>query len=102
MNRILLAWERHAPHPRLPRTLSARLHRAGFRVDALQIVPLFNAEFDQDTYGNRMIDLIVSFLANHADVPLGEASRWAQDVRDSGARGEYFFSLNRYVFLATK
>lgn len=102
MNRIMLAWERHAPHPRLPRTLAGRLRRAGFQVDSQQVLPLFNPDFDRNTYSQQMIDLIVSFVTNHADVPRTEANQWAEDIRDSGTRGEYFFSLNRYVFLASK
>lgn len=102
MNRILRAWEQHVPHPRLPRTLAPRLRRAGFRVDLQRVIPLFNPVFDRHTYSNQMVDLIVSFVAAHADIPLDEASRWADDLRDSGRRNEYFFSLNRYAFLATK
>jgi hypothetical protein len=30
----------------------------------------------------------------------GEAAAWADDLRALGARGEYFFSLNRYLFIA--
>jgi hypothetical protein len=67
-----------------------------------RVIPLFNPVFDRHTYSNQMVDLIVSFVAAHADIPLDEASRWADDLRDSGRRNEYFFSLNRYAFLATK
>ena len=38
--------------------------------------------------------------------PLGlspdEVHSWRQDLRDLGAHGRYFFSLNRYLFLAVK
>ena len=102
MNRVLLAWESHAPHPRLPRTLAGRLRRAGFRVDSQQVLPLFNSEFCQQSYSNQMIELIVSFVTVHAGISLAEGSKWAEDIRTAGGRGDYFFSLNRYAFLATK
>ena len=102
MNRILLAWEEHAPHARLPRTLAARLRRAGFRVDAQLVLPMFNPEFGEQTYSNRMIDLILPFVTAQAGIPLAIANQWAADLRESGARGDYFFSLNRYAFVATK
>lgn len=102
MNEILLAWEKHAPQPRLPRTLAGRLRRAGFSVEAQHIVPLFNPEFNPNTYSNRLIDLIVPFVTGHAGIPIGEANAWAHDLRTSGERGDYFFSLNRYLFIATK
>ncbi len=102
MNEILMAWEKHASQPRLPRILAGKLRRAGFSVEVQQVVPLFNPEFNQNTYSNRLIDLIVPFVTGHADIPIAEANAWAHDLRQSGERGDYFFSLNRYLFIATK
>jgi ubiquinone/menaquinone biosynthesis C-methylase UbiE len=102
MNRILAVWEEHAADPYLPRTLANRLRRAGFRVDAQQVIPLFNADFDPNTYSNRAIDLIVAFVADRAGITRQEAEAWAQELRQFGEHGEYFFSLNRYLFMATR
>jgi hypothetical protein len=35
-------------------------------------------------------------------VTQAEADAWADDLRALGARGEYFFSLNQYFFLARR
>jgi ubiquinone/menaquinone biosynthesis C-methylase UbiE len=102
MSRILTAWEEHAADPFLPRTLARRLSRAGFQVEAQKIVPLLNAEFNPNTYSNRMIDLIIPFVIGRAGITHDEAETWARDLRDRGQSGEYFFSLNRYFFLARK
>ncbi len=102
MNRILMAWEAHAPDPFLPRTLASKLNRSGFQVEEQKIIPLFNSEYDPDTYSNRMIDLIASFVVGRGGITQKEAKVWAQEVRSCGESGEYFFSLNRYFFLATK
>jgi ubiquinone/menaquinone biosynthesis C-methylase UbiE len=102
MNRILEAWGKHAADPRLPRTLANRLQRAGFRVTAQEIIPLFNADYDPDTYSNRVIDLIIPFVTSSDAIASDEAESWAQELRDMGERGEYFFSLNRYFFCAEK
>lgn len=102
MNRILGAWEEHVPHPHLPRTLGRRLRSAGFLVEPPRVIPLFNPDFDPETYSNRMIDLIVPFVAGRRGVTREEAHTWARELRESGAAGDYFFSLNRYLFLATK
>ena len=67
-----------------------------------QVIPLYNANYDPDTYSNRMIDLIVSFVAGRRDITRGAAEAWAREVRQAGEQQEYFFSLNRYLFLATK
>ena len=102
MNRILAAWEEHAADPYLPRTMANRLRRAGFRVEAQQVIPLFNADYDSNTYSNRIIDLIVPLVADRGGITRDEAEAWAQEVRRFGDRGEYFFSLNRYLFLAQR
>jgi len=102
MNRILKTWEQHAADPFLPRTLAKRLIRAGFQVHSQKIIPIYNAEFRQNTYSNRLIDLIIPFVVNTGNITKVEAEAWAQDLRERGQNGEYFFSLNRYFFLAKK
>ncbi|MBE0595406.1 MAG: methyltransferase domain-containing protein [Gemmatimonadales bacterium] len=102
MSRILTAWEEHAAHAFLPRTLAKRLKRADFQVETQNIIPLFNAEFDPNTYSNRLIDLIIPFVVGRGNITHDEAEIWARELRDCGEDGEYFFSLNRYFFLARK
>jgi len=62
MNRILAAWEPHATDSYLPRTLAGRMRRAGFRVESQRVIPLFNPTFDPNSYSNRIMDLILSFV----------------------------------------
>jgi hypothetical protein len=35
-------------------------------------------------------------------MPRAEAEAWLRDLQSLGSQGRYFFSLNRYLFLATK
>jgi ubiquinone/menaquinone biosynthesis C-methylase UbiE len=102
MNRILTAWEEHASDPFLPRTLASKLNRAGFHVESQKIMPLFNSGYDPNTYSNRMIDLVTSFVIGRNGITEDEAYEWARELRSSGETGQYFFSLNRYFFLAIK
>jgi len=102
MSRILAAWEQHAADSYLPRTLAGRLSRAGFRVESQQVIPLFNPAYDRNTYSNLMIDLIASFVVGRNGITRDEAEAWAGELRQSGERGEYFFSVNRYLFLARR
>jgi ubiquinone/menaquinone biosynthesis C-methylase UbiE len=97
--RVLAAWEQHAPHPRLPRTLARRLRAQGLGVEAQQVIPLFNPQPVEDCYSFRMIDLIASFVGNHRGV---DAAEWADQMRAFAWRGEGFFSLNRYLFVARR
>jgi SAM-dependent methyltransferase len=102
MDRVLAAWEEHAADPYLPRTLSNRLAGAGFDVELQEVVPILNASFDRNTYSNRLIDLIVSFVSGRSGISADEAQIWANELREKPGQGQYFFSLNRYLFLAVK
>lgn len=100
--RVLAAWDEHATDPYLPRTLADRLRRAGFSIVSPRVMPLLNADYDVNTYSNRLIDLIVAFVVERGKITRDEAEAWASGVRQLGERGLYFFSLNRYVFLAVR
>ena len=102
MNRILTAWETHAADPFLPRTLAKRMERTGFKIESRKIIPLYNPQYDPDTYSNRIIDLIVSYVVENGNISQKEAESWAQELRDDGKNGNHFFSLDRYFFLARK
>ena len=102
MNRVLAAWEQHAADVYLPRTMANKFRRAGFRVKSQQVIPLFNPSYDANTYSNRIIDLIVPFVAGRNGITRDEAEGWAMDLKRAGEQGNYFFSLNRYLFVAEK
>lgn len=102
MKKILTAWDEHLADPYLPRTLASKMREAGFRIERRTILPLFNPEFSEESFSNRMIDLIGSFVTGRQGVTAEETHAWAQDLRQSGSQGEYFFSLNRYVFIGIK
>lgn len=71
-------------------------------MESHHIIPIFNPIFDANTFSKRLIDLIVPFVVNRGNIPQGEVEAWAQELRRLGEVGQYFFSLNRYVFSATK
>jgi arsenite methyltransferase len=100
MDRVLAAWDEHLVHPHLPRTLTRLLRDAGLEVTDRQIVPLFNAGYDPNTYSAGMLELIAKFVSDRNGVSEAEATAWAQDLTELGP--SYFFSLNRYLFLAHK
>ena len=102
MERILAAWNEHLVDPHLPRTLSAQLRQAGFRVEHREVIPLLNPELDANTYSYGLIGLIARFVVGRQGITQEEADAWAEDLRASCDARPYFFSLNRYLFSATK
>ena len=100
--RVLRAWEQRFAHPHLPARLPELLRRAGLVLKSVTMIPLVNVELSDHTYSAGMIDVVARFVAGRGGVGLDEAARWAEDVRSQAARGEYFFSLSRYLFLAER
>jgi SAM-dependent methyltransferase len=100
MRRVIEAWDRHCPHPHLPRTLKPLLSAAGFEVTDVEAIVLVNDRYDANSYSHGMIGTLCNWAKKHLDEATAHA--WAQDLRVLGERGEYFFSLNRYLFKAVK
>jgi arsenite methyltransferase len=102
MRRLLEAWDRHCPQPRLPRTLAAQLRAVGFESVRVDAITLINDRYHPDTYSFSMISVVAGYASKHGLVPREEADAWVADLEALGQRGEYFFSLNRYLFVAHK
>lgn len=100
--RILKAWDAHLADPHLPRTLSARLREAGFEIQRRDVYPIFNPEYEPGSYSFGMIGIIVPFVIRFGDLPKEEVKAWAAELEELGRAGEYFFSLNRYLFVCKK
>lgn len=100
MRKVLEIWDLHCPHPFLPRELATRLARAGFADVRCESLTLLNPVFDANTYSHAMIEVIARYAGKKLDEATAKA--WAEDLRARGARGEWFFSLNRYQFHATR
>ena len=98
MERVLAAWEEHLVDARLPRRLGRLLEDAGFTVERRTVAPLLNAGYDPDTYSAGLMGFITAFVSGRQGLTQYDAAAWAQELTTLGA--DYFFSLNRYLFLA--
>jgi len=97
--RILAAWDEHLVDPHLPRTLAPALRAAGFTDVRTQVLPLLNVGYDPNTYSAMNASTIGEFVTGRAGISAADAQAWIDDVTSLGDAA--FFSLNRYVFLAT-
>jgi len=102
MKRVLSAWNDHFVHVGLPRTLSPQLRAAGFTIRRRAVIPLFNPEYHENTYGNGLLGIMASFAAGRKGVSKEEATAWLAEFPQLGEQGKFFFSLNRYLFVADK
>jgi arsenite methyltransferase len=100
MQRVLAVWDEHLIDPHLPRRLTGLLEDSGFVVTTRAAIPLLNAGYDRNTFSAGLIGFIKSFVAGRHGLSESEASAWADELIALGS--DYFFSLNRYQFLAVK
>jgi hypothetical protein len=102
MARVLGAWNDHFTHANLPRMLSKQLRDAGLTVRHRAAIPMFNPEFEENTYGKGMLTMMASFASGRRGVSESEAEAWFVEFATLGREGRFFFSLNRYLFVAEK
>ena len=65
-------------------------------------VPMFNPEYHDNTYAKRLLSIMASFVVGRRGVSLEEANAWLAEFGELGKQGQFFFSLNRYLFVADK
>jgi ubiquinone/menaquinone biosynthesis C-methylase UbiE len=102
MARVLSEWDHHFVHPHLPRTLSRQLRDAGFSVRERAAFPMFNPEFADNTYAKGMLTMMASFAVGRKGISQSEADDWLAEFSTLNNQGLFFFSLNRYLFVADK
>jgi arsenite methyltransferase len=102
MRRLLNAWMERFANPHLPRSLASQLRDAGFQVNEPEVLVLLNPEYSPDTYSIANGEIMADFAVARGGLTRDEANAWMADLHQLGRAGRYFFSLNRYLFLATR
>jgi len=100
MERVLEAWNEHLADPYLPRRLPGLLRAAGLEVTESAIIPILNVGADRDTFSAGMSRLVTAYVVGRGVISEAEATAWEQDL--AGLGEDYFFSLNRYLFVAER
>ena len=99
--RVLHAWVQRFAHPHLPRTLRRRLQAVGFQDVECEALVLLNPVYDPNTYSITNAEIMSAFVLKHG-VPPSDVEGWRNALSSTAEKGDYFFSLNRYLFLARK
>jgi len=102
MQRLLASWTQRFADPYLPRSLASQLRAAGFKVNQPQVLVLLNPDYSANTYSIANGEIMADFAVTRGQLTREEANAWLADLHQVGSQGRYFFSLNRYLFLAAR
>jgi arsenite methyltransferase len=105
MDRMLACWDDHLADPHLPAKLGPMLRDAGFEVRRTAIVPMFSPRWQPASYAGGMIRSIRNFVRANGEkhgLDAAEQAAWWSDQESLIAADAFFFSINRYAFLATR
>jgi ubiquinone/menaquinone biosynthesis C-methylase UbiE len=99
--RMIEGWARQFAQPHLPPLLPKLIQAAGLRLESVESFPVLNLRYEPDAFSAGIIELLPGWVSRLGLDP-AEAQAWAADLRGRTAEGEYFFSVNRYLFRARR
>ena len=93
MERVLRAWDDHAPYRNLPAIPPARLQRAGLKLVRQTSVTTLNCSYHRHSYGYWIARLIHAFVTSQGEVPRSEADAWLNEFDELERADSYFLSV---------
>lgn len=103
MERVLACWDAHLVDPHLPARLGPMLRAAGFEVRRVEILPMLAPRWQPVSYAGGIIRTVHNFVRANGDrfgLAPQEIEAWHADQLELIASDAFFFSVNRYIFLA--
>lgn len=102
MQTVLNAWRSHFVHPDLPGRLPKLMRDAGFALTYVGGTPVVNTSLEPGQYASDMVSTIATFAERRGGVAPEICRAWLDEQQDLAANGAFFFSITRFVFVASK
>ncbi|MBI1262136.1 MAG: methyltransferase domain-containing protein [Rhizobiales bacterium] len=105
MSRVLNCWDGHLADPHLPAKLGILLRHAGFHMARVEILPMFSPFWQPVSYAAGIMKSIHAYAQEHGEkhgLAAEEVQAWYDDQLRLIERGHFFFSVNRYAFIAMR
>lgn len=88
-------------HWHLPRELHRLFRDAGLRLTRTEVFPIVETHYDPDSFGAGLLAVARNAAVRHG-VDAAEADAWVADIHTRTNDGDYFFCVNRFMFVAVK
>lgn len=102
MTRFIEIWKQRYVDATVARLFPRCLREAGLKIDHADAIPIVELVPDDASYSGSQITEVAKHVGSKGGLSPEEATSWADDLRALAVRGDYFFALNRYLFIARK
>lgn len=102
MNHNIALWKKRYVDATVARRFPGLIRRAGLTVEHADAIPMVELSPDDATYSGSQLPEVAKYLASKGGIDPEQAQAWEADLRALAAQGDYFFALNRFVFVARK
>jgi len=99
--RVMEARMAEFAQPHLPPRLPGLLVRVGLRLVHAEAIPILGLRYEPGAFSTDVIQNTGESAIRHG-IPREEVEAWEADLRRRTGDGEYFFSVNRFLFVATR
>ncbi|MBX2869297.1 MAG: methyltransferase domain-containing protein [Acidiferrobacterales bacterium] len=96
---IYRAWDNTVPSPNLPVRLNKLMTDAGITDINIEAIPLVNTSFDPMNFSVSSLNWLSGNAYKKGAITKEESQKWREDLASLGDTGEYFFCVNRFLFV---
>ncbi len=99
---IAQAWDATVASPNLPCKLANLLRNAGFKAVKTEGITMVNSSYSANSYSVNAIPWLAKNAVKRNAITKQDGIKWSEDLESLGKAGQYFFSLNRFLFVGVK
>ncbi len=102
MDHHIALWKKRYVDATVARRFPGLIGRAGLTIEHADAIPIVELSPDEATYSGSQLPEVTKYLAGKGGIDPAQAQAWETDLRALATQGDYFFALNRFVFVARK
>ena len=100
--KIVEAWDHAVPSPRLPARMGKLLRNTGFTDIEIDAFPIVSDSTSPNAFSMSMMQQCSQSACEQGRITAQQGKEWVAGLMALGAAGEFFFSVNRFIFQAIK
>jgi ubiquinone/menaquinone biosynthesis C-methylase UbiE len=99
---VFNAWDDALVNPNLPRRIAPMLRKTGFGALRVEAIPVLNPGYTENSFSAGMLQNFARIAVRQNMISEEQSVAWLAGIDALAERDEYFFCVNRFLFLAIK